>query len=72
MGEFIVDGYKKIYLFELTPGKIEYVLSEVLSESKEVSRRKSFNYLQYFTEKGEFLEAQFLKHLEGFIKNSKK
>lgn len=72
VGEYFVDGYKKIYLFELTPEKMEYVLKEVDSNTKEISRRKSFNYLHYFTEKGEFLENQFLKHLEGFLKNTKK
>lgn len=71
VGEYIVKGYKRIYLFKLTPEKIEYVLEEVDSETKEVTRRKSFNYLQYFTENGDFLESQFLKHLDGFMKNTR-
>ena len=45
VGEFIVDGVRRIYLFKLTAGKIEYTLEEMESETKEVKRRKSFNYL---------------------------
>lgn len=49
VGEFVVDGTKKIYLFKLTEGYIEYTLEEVESQTKEVLRKKSFNYLEYFT-----------------------
>lgn len=66
-----MNGYKRIYIFKLTPEKLDYILEEVDSESREVSRRKSFNYLQYFTQKGEFLESLFLKHLEGFMRNTR-
>lgn len=55
VGEFIVDGYKKIYLFKVTPEKLEYILEEVDSETKEVKRKKSFGYLSYFTKEGLFL-----------------
>jgi hypothetical protein len=34
VGEYIVDGIKKIYLFRLTPGKLEYILEEMKSSKK--------------------------------------
>lgn len=68
----MVDGNKRIYLFKLTPDRLEYILEEVDSDSKEVKTKKSFNYLQYFTKDGVFLETLFLKHLEGTLKSSRK
>jgi hypothetical protein len=52
----------------LTPEKQDYVIEEVDGVTKEILRRKSFDYLEYVAEDGTFLEAEFLQHFKAFLR----
>lgn len=47
--------------------KTEYTLEILDSDSKQSLAKKTFNYYEYFTERGLFLEDLYQKHLTGFL-----
>jgi hypothetical protein len=65
IGEYELKEQRVVILVRIGENKQEYFV-EVLKDGS-LLKKKVFNYLEYFTEDGTFLEDLFRKHLGGFI-----